>query len=312
MASPVPLDAQDRTSIPAITLGLAAAPTYVLTARRAVDVLEARLADRPRSLALYDALTADPEAIALWDLANYTTIGKLGYNDHGPLHARLTASSAVQILDLLLAAGHVPDVISTGVGDLDDATLVVLGAGILHDVGNALHRERQAGNGTFLADPLLRRHLDRLYPDARKAHLLRLLALAAINSHDTAVPPLTLGAGIVAVADAVDMTAGRGQASFERGRIDIHTISALAIDRVTIRAGMDRPVHVEIEMRSEAGLFQVQETLVRKLLRTPLVDLVDVTACVASGPDGAGPSIIDCVALVGGRLASLPVAIESA
>ncbi len=306
-----PLDAEQQATMPAITLGLPAAPTYVLTAQGAVDILEARLADRPRSRALYDALTADPEAIALWDLANYTTIGKLGYNDHGPLHARLTASAAVQILDLLLAAGQVPDVVSTGVGDLDDATLVVLAAGMLHDVGNALHREGQARNGTFLADPLLRRHLEHLYPAVRKAHLLRLLALAAINSHDTAVPPLTLGAGIVAVADAVDMTAGRGQASFERGRIDIHTISALAIDRVTIRAGLDRPAHVEIEMRSEAGLFQVQETLVRKLLRTPLADLVGVTACIGDGSVRAAPRVIDCVALVGGRLASLPAVTES-
>jgi metal-dependent HD superfamily phosphatase/phosphodiesterase len=295
-----------RSSPPPVSLGLVAAPTYVRTARAAIDILEARLQDRPRSRMLYDALVTDPEAIALWDLANYTAIGKLGYNDHGPLHARLTASAAVQLLDLLVAGGQVPDVVSTGVGDLDDATLVVVAAGMLHDVGNALHREGQARNGALLADPLLRRHLDRLSPDGRKAHLLRLLALAAINSHDTAVPPLTFGAGVVAVADAVDMTAGRGQASFERGRIDIHTVSALAIDRVTIRAGTDRPAHIDIEMRSDAGLFQVQETLVRKLLRTPLADLVSVTACVGDGSQSGAARVIDCVALMGGRLTSRP------
>ncbi len=291
-------------------LGVPAADTYVATAAAALGVLEARLAKRPKSRELYGSLIADPEAIALWDLANYTTIGKLGYNDHGPLHARVTASAAIQLLDLLVAAGHAPDVVSTGIGDLDDASAVVLAAGMLHDVGNALHREGQAGNGTLLTEPLLRRHLARLYPDVRKATLLRLLTLAAINTHDTAVPPLTLGAGVVAVADAVDMTAGRGQASFERGRVDIHNISALAIDRVTIRAGTDRPAHVEIEMHSEAGLFQVQETLVRKLLRTPLADLVSVTACIGGGTSPAAPRVIDCVALVGGRLASRPAQLE--
>lgn len=279
-----------------------AAPAYVSTARVAIAGLEARLVDRPRSRAVYAALIADPEAIALWDLANYTTVGKLGYNDHGPLHARLTGSAAVQLLDLLIAGGQVPDVVTMGVGDLDDATLVVLVAGMLHDVGNALHREGQARNGTLLADPLLRRLLPAAYPDQRTATLVRALILAAINAHDTQVWPLTLGASVVAVADAIDMTAGRGQASFERGRIDIHSVSALAIDRVTIRAGTDRPVHVEVEMHSDAGLFQLQETLVRKLLRTSLAGLVSVTACVRGPDPGGAPRLIDCLALIEGQL----------
>ncbi|MEX0629218.1 MAG: phosphohydrolase [Chloroflexota bacterium] len=297
--------------VPAFTLGLAAAPTYVSTAQTAVEALEARLTDRPRSRSLYTALTTDAEAIALWDLANYMTVGKLGYNDHGPLHARLTGSAAVQILELLVAGGHAPDVISSGIGDLDDATLVVLAGGMLHDVGNALHREGQAQNGALLADPLLRRLLDPIYPDLRQAHLIRALVLATIGAHDTHVPPLTLGAAIVVLADAIDMTAGRGQATFERGRIDIHSVSALAISQVSVRAGTDRPVHIEVEMHSDAGLFQLQETLVRKLLRTPLRDLVSVTACVA-GRDAHDPTqIIDCIALVEGELTSQASAPES-
>ncbi len=282
-----------------------AAPAYVSTSDAAIEVLEGRLGTRPRSRAMYEALISDAEAIALWDMANYMTVGKLGYNDHGPLHARLTGSAAVQLLDLLVAAGAVPDVVSTGAGDIDDATLVVLAAGMLHDVGNSMHREGQARNGTLLADPLLRRLLSELYPDPRKTTLIRTLILSAINSHDTAVPPLTLGAAVVAVADAIDMTAGRGQASFERGRIDIHTVSALAIERVTVRAGTERPVHIEVEMHSDAGLFQLQETLVRKLLRTPLADRVSVTACVGGDDLEGGPRLIDCVALVQGRLAAL-------
>jgi len=300
------LGQDERTELPIFSLGLLAAPAYVATARVAIELLEARLADRPRSRALYESLTADPEAIALWDLANYTTVGKLGYNDHGPLHARLTCSAAVQLLDLLVAGGQVPDVVTMGLGTLDDATLVVLAAGMLHDIGNALHREGQARNGTLLADPLLRRLLPATYPDPRAAALVRALILAAINAHDTQVPPLTLGSAIVAVADAIDMTAGRGQASFERGRIDIHSVSALAIDRVTIRAGTDRPVHVEVEMHSDTGLFQLQETLVRKLLRTPLAGLVSVTACVRGLDPAGAPRLIDCLALVEDRLQSRP------
>lgn len=287
--------------VPVFTLGLGAAPAYVATARAAIDILEARLADRARSRALYESLITDPEAIALWDMANYTTVGKLGFNDHGPLHARLTGSAAVQLLDLLAAAGQVPDIVSLGVGTLDDATLVVLTAGMLHDVGNAVHREGQAGNGTLLADPVLRRLLPSIYADPRTMTVVRTLILSAINAHDTAVPPLTLSSAVVAVADAIDMTAGRGQAAFRRGRIDIHTVSALAIDRVTVRAGADRPISIEVDMHSDAGLFQLQETLVRKLLRTPLASMVSVTACI-KGEDPAEPRLIDCLALVEGTL----------
>lgn len=292
------------SEVPIFTLGLMAAPAYVATARAAIEILELRLTDRPRSRALYETLIADPEAIALWDMANYTTVGKLGFNDHGPLHARLTGSAAVQLLDLLVGAGQVPDILSTGVGDLDDATLVVLAAGMLHDVGNALHREGQARNGTFMADPVLRRLLSPIYADARTATVIRTLILAAINAHDTGVTPLTFGSAVVAVADAIDMTAGRGQAAFDRGRIDIHSVSALAIDRVTIRAGADRPIHIEVDMHSEAGLFQLQETLVRKLLRTPLASMITVTACISRDDSADTPRLIDCLALVEGSLAS--------
>jgi metal-dependent HD superfamily phosphatase/phosphodiesterase len=56
---------------------------------------------------------------------------------------------------------------------------------------------------------------------------------------------VTLEAGIVRVADALDMAKGRSRVEFEAGRIDIHSLSAAAIDEVRIEAGetkaMPRP-----------------------------------------------------------------------
>lgn len=283
---------------------LAPAAAYVATADAAVRELESSLETRPRSRSMYRALTTDPEAIALWDLANYTTVGKLGYNDHGPLHARLTGATAVRILDLLMASGQVPDVILMELGDHDDSTLVVLTAGMLHDVGNAIHRQDQARNGTLLADPILRHLLPSIYPDVRATTMIRTLILAAINAHDLVVPPLTLGASIVALADAIDVTAGRGQGTADLGRIDIHSLSTLAIDRISVSGGAERPIQIDVEMHSDAGLFQVQETLVRKLLRTPLAGLVGVTACLMDDP-GRPTRTIDCIALIEGRLSKI-------
>ena len=64
--------------------------------------------------------------------------------------------------------------------------------------------------------------------------------LQAITSHRESGHPLTLEAGIVRVADALDIEEGRSRIPFERGRVSIHSISAAAIDEVIISEGKDR------------------------------------------------------------------------
>ena len=67
--------------------------------------------------------------MAQWDLANYMAVVKLGYNDHGPIHAQIVTSAAMQITQLLHHAGVTFDVVESGAGDLDDAHAVVLAGG---------------------------------------------------------------------------------------------------------------------------------------------------------------------------------------
>ena len=59
-------------------------------------------------------------------------------------------------------------------------------------------------------------------------------ALHAIIAHRRRGEPLTLEAGIVRVADALDMAQGRSRVPFEAGRPNIHSLSAAAIDEVRI------------------------------------------------------------------------------
>jgi metal-dependent HD superfamily phosphatase/phosphodiesterase len=74
----------------------------------------------PKALAAYDALSHDAEALANWDMANYITVRKLGYNDHGRVHSWVTGAASLAILELLLEAGVRGDVLESGTGDIDD------------------------------------------------------------------------------------------------------------------------------------------------------------------------------------------------
>ena len=83
--------------------------------------------------------------------------------------------------------------------------------------------------------------------------------LGAITSHRDYGKPLTIEAGIVRVADALDMAKGRSRIPFEHGRVSIHSLSAAAIDAVAIKDGERTPILIEITMNNSSGVYQVDE-----------------------------------------------------
>ncbi|MCS7057958.1 MAG: phosphohydrolase [Meiothermus sp.] len=263
--------------------------TVQVTQPKAKLYVEADLAIReglrryPRALAAYEMLSSDPEARGHWDMANYITVRKLGYNDHGRVHALLTGAASVTILQLLADHGVKPDVIESGVGDLDDAFLVVLLSTMLHDIGNQVHRVRHEAFSVMLAIPILDRILDKIYRDPEQRTELRAFMLHAIHCHDLEPEPLTIEAGITAVADGTDITKGRGRKAFALGSVDIHSISALAVDEVQILKGERVPVEIRVVMNNSAGIFQVEEVLTKKVLRSPIRDYVTVIASTHDG-----------------------------
>lgn len=256
----------------------------------------------PRAAMMYNLIMSNTRLDAHWNMANYTTVGKLGYNDHGPIHARVTAAYAMQIMTLLFNA-HVPlDVIQSGVGDKDDAMLAVLAGIMMHDIGNSTHRSGHEAMGVILARPLLERMLPEIYTDLEQLTLIENFVLSAIQSHDMNPPPLFMESGVVAVADGCDMTKGRARMPFDLGKIDIHAVSALSIETVNIFPGEKLPVDIEVVMSNSAGIFQVEETLVKKLNNTPLKPHVTVRATVVGPVDGQERNIISSVELRNGRL----------
>ncbi len=270
--------------------GADAARVAEFTTPRAKLIAEANAAIRadlqelPRALAAYEALRNDPEALAHWDMANYVTMRKLGYNDHGRVHAFITGAASLAITELLLGAGVKGDIMESGVGDADDMFLAVILGTMLHDIGNQIHRVGHEAHGVALALPILDRILGTIYPDPFKRTKVRAFILASINCHDLNPAPLTIEGGITAVADGTDITKGRGRKAFAMGSVDIHSISALAVDQVVIERGRDKPVLINVTMNNSGGIFQVEEVLAPKVIRTPLRPFVELRA--TTRPEG--------------------------
>ena len=103
-------------------------------------------------------------------------------------------------------------------------------------------------------------------------------ALHAIIGHRRRGDPITVEAGVVRIADALDLAKGRSRVPFETRRPNIHSLSAAAIEGVTIEPGADRAVSIEIEMNNSAGIFQVDELLATKMRGSGLEQHVEVVA----------------------------------
>jgi metal-dependent HD superfamily phosphatase/phosphodiesterase len=82
----------------------------------------------------------------------------------------------------------------------------------------------------------------------------------------------------VRIADALDMEEGRARIPFQAGKIDIHSVSALAIEKVSIQEGDGKPVTIRITMSNSAGVFQIDELLKPRIENSGLKDYVHVVA----------------------------------
>jgi metal-dependent HD superfamily phosphatase/phosphodiesterase len=212
-----------------------------------------------------------------WRCANVMAIDRMGYSDHGPTHVKIVANSALKILRILIKRGVVPNVVKDyGLTD-EDAEVVVVLASVLHDLGMAVEREKHDEHSIFLSMGFLESYLGSMY-DEVQAVILTSEALHALSTHHHQMRPLTIEAGVVRVADAVDMEQGRARIPFEAGKINIHSVSALSIERVKIEEGVEKPVMINISMTGSAGIFQVDELLRNKIRNSGLENYIHVIA----------------------------------
>ena len=232
---------------------------------------------------IIDRVNADEELYALWLAQNINAVDRLGMSDHGPVHMNIVANISLRLARLL----HERDVeftlvknygASHGLGYNDSEVVIVL-ASLMHDLGMSIHRIDHEQYSLFVAQPILSRLLQDLYPTGT-ATILRSEVLHAIISHRAGGRPLTMEAGIVRVGDALDMSQGRSRIPFQAGNVNIHSVSAAAVDKVDLSPGEERPIRIRIIMNNSAGIFQVDELMKDKLKGSGIEHFVEVEATV--------------------------------
>jgi metal-dependent HD superfamily phosphatase/phosphodiesterase len=234
--------------------------------------------NEPKLEQMFRLLETDMEIQNTLRMSNVMAVERLKYNDHGPVHSKIAAGSALEIFNLLIQE-VTPTTVRDKVCSLEDSKVVVLCGSYLHDLGNSIHRVDHHIHSCIIANPILDRLLKKVYPDD-PALVVRLKSeiLHIIFSHDDGVNCLSVEAGAAKVGDGTDMARGRTRIPYRTGKVDIHSLSALSITKVEIEKGPQKPVQIFVSMNNPAGVFQIEEVLEKKLQSSGIQDLVDVIA----------------------------------
>lgn len=227
---------------------------------------------------------ADEELAQFWRCANINAVDRMKLSDHGYVHVKIVANMALKLLRLLVEAGVQPAVVADHHLTPDDAEVVVVLASLLHDTGMAIHRDRHEIYSLFIANRHLPRLLAPAYENPERLTLISEI-LHAIVSHQPDEDCLTVEAGVVKIANALDISQGRSRIPFEAGKINIHSVSAMAIDAVHLKKGDTKPVLIEIVMNNSAGIFQLDELLKHKLKSSGLEGYLEVEAKIEGETD---------------------------
>jgi metal-dependent HD superfamily phosphatase/phosphodiesterase len=224
-----------------------------------------------------DRVNRDDQLKGWWHVANVNAVARMEINDHSWVHIQIVTNIALKLLRQLTKHGVEPAMVSDYGMSRDDAEVVVALTALTHCVGMAVHRKGHEDFSLFLAEPKLRELLEGIY-DEPDLTVVVSEVLQGIISHRADGEPLTLEAGILRVADALDMEQGRSRIAFERGRVGIHSLSAAAIEEVEISDGEEKPIRFSIRMNNSSGIYQVDGLLKAKLRGSGLEPYVEVIA----------------------------------
>jgi hypothetical protein len=224
-----------------------------------------------------DEVKKDVKLQTLWRCSNVMAIDRMGYTDHGPTHVKIVANSALKLLRILVKKKVVPSVVKHYSMKNEDAEVIVVLGSIFHDLGMTVIRDRHEMFGALLALSFIEKYLQPIYSEENRT-IICSEVLHAIVAHEDPNKPLTVEAGIVRVADALDMEEGRARIPFQAGKVDIHSVSALSIEKVSIQEGDKKPVTIRITMSNSAGIFQIDELLKPRIENSGLQNYIHVVA----------------------------------
>jgi metal-dependent HD superfamily phosphatase/phosphodiesterase len=225
-----------------------------------------------------EAVNADSHVKTLWHVSAVNASRRLGLTDHSWVHIQIVLNIGLRLARILFRRGISPSVTADyGMSD-HDAEVVIAAACLFHCVGMSIHRNDHEQYSLFLTADRLGSLLAGIYEEPEQTVIVSEAMHAIIGHRSKGGEPFTVEAGILRVADALDMARGRSRMEFEAGRLDIHSISAYAIEDVKISPGQDRAVRVEIAMSNSAGIYQVDELLANKLRGSGLEEHIEVIA----------------------------------
>jgi metal-dependent HD superfamily phosphatase/phosphodiesterase len=250
-----------------------------LTPAQAVSQMRIRVPERgnQKLRRVIERVNHDDQVKGWWHVANVNAVVRMGINDHSWVHIQIVTNIALKLLRQLTKHGIEPAVVGDYGMTREDAEVVVALTALTHCVGMAVHRHGHEDYSLFLAEPKVREVLDGIYGEPDRTVIVSEV-LQGIISHRADGEPLTLEAGILRVADALDMEQGRSRIPFERGRVGIHSLSAAAIEDVAIGDGDSKPIKIEITMNNSSGIYQVDGLLKAKLIGSGLEPYVEVLA----------------------------------
>jgi metal-dependent HD superfamily phosphatase/phosphodiesterase len=224
-----------------------------------------------------ERVNRDDQLKGWWHVANVNAVARMEINDHSWVHIQIVTNIALKLLRQLTKHGVEPNVVRDYGYTRDDAEVIVALTALTHCIGMSVHRQGHEDFSLFLAEPKLRELLDGVYEEPDVTVIVSEV-LQGIISHRSDGQPLTLEAGILRVADALDMEQGRSRIAFERGRVGIHSLSAAAIEEVAISDGERKPIRISITMNNSSGIYQVDGLLKAKLRGSGLEPYVEVLA----------------------------------
>jgi len=224
-------------------------------------------------------INANEEIVAMWEMTNTNAMSRMGFSDHGPVHFQIVANIALKMCRILLKNKVQMGIVKEYALTNNHAELVIVLASLFHDLGMTINRKGHEEYSLFIAFRVIDDILGFL--SIRERVIVRGETLHAIINHRDDGHPKTVEAAIVRIADALDMSEGRSRIPFEKGEVNIHSLSAYAIDSVEIQEG-DGPeyININISMNNSSGLFQVDELLKEKITDSGIEEMISVKAYV--------------------------------
>ena len=228
----------------------------------------------------------DKKLQTYWRCANVMAIERMGYTDHGPTHVKIVSNLSLKLLRILVEKKLItPSIVENyGMKDEDAEVVVVLGS-IFHDLGMIVQRTNHEKYSAFLALEFIDKCLTHTYNEEERAIITSEVLHAIVThgdlpSNEPTNKILTKEAGIIGIVDALDMEAGRARIPFQAGKVDIHAVSALSIEKVEVEVAENakKPIIIKISMSNSAGVFQIDELLKPRIINSGLEQFFHVIA----------------------------------